>query len=86
MRPLMIIALAIVSVSCQSAAQDRAAQDRAQAAPPDVVAMERAALDRWGKATLRGISVIMANEVTYSTRRRRSAWTAWRRCGRCWRR
>ena len=70
MRPLMIIALAIVSVSCQSAAQDRAAQDRAaqdraQAAPPDVVAMERAALDRWGKGDPQGYLEIMANEVTY---------------------
>ena len=75
MRPLTIIALAIVSVSCQSAAQDRAAQDRtaqdrtaqdrSQAASPDVVAMERAALDRWGKGDPQGYLEIMANEVTY---------------------
>ena len=65
MRPLTIVALAIVSVSCQSAAQDSAAQDRAQAAPPDVVAMERAALDRWGKGDPQGYLEIMANEVTY---------------------
>lgn len=75
MRPLTILALAIVSVSCQSAAQgraaqdraaqDRAAHDRAQDAPPDVVAMERAALDRWGKGDPQGYLEIMANEVTY---------------------
>lgn len=75
MRPLAIVALAIVSVSCQSAAQDSAAQDSAaqdsvaqnsaQAAPPDVVAMERAALDRWGKGDPQGYLEIMANEVTY---------------------
>jgi hypothetical protein len=55
MRPLTILALAIVSVSCQSAAQDRAAQERAPDGPPDVVAMERAALDRWGKGDPQGI-------------------------------
>ena len=71
MRRLMILALATVSVSCQSAAQDRAAQDRAaqasaaQSAPPDVIAMERAALDRWGKGDPQGYLEIMANEVTY---------------------
>ena len=65
MRPLAIVALAIVSVSCQSAAQDSAAQNSAPAAPPDVVAMERAALDRWGKGDPQGYLEIMANEVTY---------------------
>jgi ketosteroid isomerase-like protein len=61
MRPLTIVVLAIMSVSCQSAAQDSAAQD----APPDVVAMERAALDRWGKGDPQGYLEIMANEMTY---------------------
>ena len=70
MSPVAIVALARGRVSCQSAPQDRAAQDsaaqnRAQAAPPDVVAMERAALDRWGKGDPQGYLEIMANEVTY---------------------
>ena len=61
MRRLMMLALATVSVSCQSAAQDRAAP----VAPPDVVAMERAALDRWGKGDPQGYLEIMASEMTY---------------------
>ena len=66
MRPLMIVALAMASISCQSAAQDRAAQDSAaQSAPPDVVAMEKAALDRWGKGDPQGYLDIMAGEVSY---------------------
>lgn len=60
MRPLTILALAMVSVSCQSAAQDAA-----QSAPPDVVAMEKAALDRWGKGDPQGYLDIMASEITY---------------------
>ena len=56
MRQLMIVALATASVSCGSAAQ---------VAPPDVVAMERAALDRWGKGDPQGYLEIMATELTY---------------------
>ena len=56
MRRLMVFVLASVSVSCQSAAQ---------VAPPDVVAMERAALDRWGKGDPQGYLEIMADELTY---------------------
>ena len=61
MRPLMIVVLVMMCVSCQSAAQDRVSQD----APPDLVAMERAALDRWGKGDPQGYLEIMANELTY---------------------
>lgn len=60
MRPLMIVALTMVSVSCQSAAQHTAPQTAA-----DVEAMERAALDRWGKGDPQGYLAIMANDVTY---------------------
>lgn len=56
MRQLTMVALAMLSVSCASAAQDAA---------PDVVAMERAALDRWGRGDPQGYLEIMANEVTY---------------------
>ena len=52
MRPLMIVVIAMACVSCQSA-------------PPDVVAMEKAALDRWGKGDPQGYLDIMANEITY---------------------
>lgn len=45
-----------VCVSCATAAQDT---------PPDLVAMERAALDRWGTGDPQGYLEIMANEVTY---------------------
>jgi uncharacterized protein (TIGR02246 family) len=51
MRLLMIAALAMACVSCGSG--------------PDVEAMERAALDRWGKGDPQGYLEIMANEVTY---------------------
>lgn len=56
MRPWTILALAVMSVSCASAAQETT---------PDVVAMERAALDRWGKGDPQGYLDIMATEVTY---------------------
>jgi ketosteroid isomerase-like protein len=56
MRPLTMVVLAMVSTSCQSAAQS---------APPDIIAMERAALDRWGKGDPQGYFDIMAPEVTY---------------------
>jgi uncharacterized protein (TIGR02246 family) len=56
MRQLSIVVLALAAISCAGAAQD---------APPDVVAMERAALDRWGKGDPQGYLEIMANEVTY---------------------
>ena len=56
MRPLTLVVLAMVSVSCHGAVQE---------APPDVVLMERAALDRWGKGDPQGYLDIMANDVTY---------------------
>jgi uncharacterized protein (TIGR02246 family) len=56
MRPLTILALALASVSCGIAAKD---------GPPDVIAMERAALDRWGKGDPQGYVEIMANDVSY---------------------
>jgi uncharacterized protein (TIGR02246 family) len=59
MRRLTILMLAIVSVSCENAQQ--AATDTTR----DVVAMERAALDRWGKGDPQGYLDIMADEVTY---------------------
>ena len=55
-RAMAIVALAFASVSCGSAAQQAA---------PDVVAMERAALDRWGKGDPQGYLDIMAADVTY---------------------
>lgn len=60
MRRLTILALAIVSVSCGSNAPQPA-----PGTPPDIVAMERAALDRWGKGDPQGYLDIMADEVTY---------------------
>jgi uncharacterized protein (TIGR02246 family) len=56
MRPLTILALALASFSCRTTAQDGA---------PDVVAMERVALDRWGRGDPQGYLEIMANDVTY---------------------
>ncbi len=50
------MALALASVSCGRAAQQ---------AVPDVVAMERAALDRWGKGDPQGYLEIMGADVTY---------------------
>ena len=61
MRPLIVVVLGVVSISCGSAPQDSGAQS----APPDVIAMERAALDRWGKGDPQGYLEIMANEMTY---------------------
>jgi uncharacterized protein (TIGR02246 family) len=52
----MIAVLSVASSACTSIAQS---------APPDVMAMERAALDRWGKGDPQGYLDIMANEVTY---------------------
>lgn len=60
MRPLLIVVIAMVSVSCRSALQNAP-----QSAPPDVVAMEKAALDRWGKGDPQGYLDIMASEITY---------------------
>jgi ketosteroid isomerase-like protein len=60
MRRLTILALAFVSVSCGSATPPAASD-----ATPDIVAMERAALDRWGKGDPEGYLDIMADEVTY---------------------
>ena len=59
MRRLTILVFALVSVSCRTTAQ------QAADAPPDVVAMERAALDRWGKGDPQGYLEIMASDVTY---------------------
>jgi ketosteroid isomerase-like protein len=56
MRQLWVSVLAVLSVSCGGAAQEPS---------PDVVAMERAALDRWGKGDPQGYLDIMADEVTY---------------------
>lgn len=56
MRTLSMLAVALTAVSCAGAAQS---------APPDVVAMERTALDRWGKGDPQGYLEIMADEVTY---------------------
>jgi ketosteroid isomerase-like protein len=56
MRQLTVVVLAVASVSCGSAAQET---------PPDLVAMERAALDRWGRGDPQGYLEIMADEVTY---------------------
>jgi ketosteroid isomerase-like protein len=63
MRPLTIVALttasvvlAMASASCGSAAPPPS---------PDLVAMERAALDRWGKGDPNGYLEIMARDVTY---------------------
>ena len=58
MRLLMIVVLTLVSVSCQDP------QD-APGTAPDVEAMERAALDRWGKGDPQGYLSIMADDVTY---------------------
>jgi ketosteroid isomerase-like protein len=61
MRVLMLV-LAIATLSCR----DGGAADRpAQSGPPDVIAMERAALDRWGKGDPQGYLEIMATDVTY---------------------
>jgi ketosteroid isomerase-like protein len=56
-----MLVLAMLSVSCGGGAQDNAAQD----GPPDLVTLERAALDRWGKGDPQGYLDIMADEVTY---------------------
>jgi ketosteroid isomerase-like protein len=59
---LLILVLAIATVSCRSGS---AVDEAAQSGPPDIVAMERAALDRWGKGDPQGYLDIMGNEVTY---------------------
>ena len=56
MRNWMIVVLSVAGSACTSIAQS---------APPDVIAMERAALDRWGKGDPQGYLDIMAPEVTY---------------------
>ena len=61
MRQLTIVALASVGLAMVSGSCGRAAQQ----ASPDVVAIERAALDRWGKGDPNGYLEIMANDVTY---------------------
>lgn len=50
------VMMMILSVGCQRAAVTT---------PPDVIAMERAALDRWGKGDPQGYLDIMADQVTY---------------------
>jgi len=57
MRWAIFVSAMVVTVSCQRAGVDT---------PPDeIIAMERAALDRWGKGDPQGYLEIMANEVTY---------------------
>ena len=56
MRHWMIVVLSVAGSACTSIAQS---------VPPDVIAMERAALDRWGKGDPQGYLEIMASEVTY---------------------
>jgi uncharacterized protein (TIGR02246 family) len=56
----MIVVLTLMSVSCQTAVQHASTE-----AGPDIEAMERAALDRWGKGDPQGYLSIMANDVTY---------------------
>jgi uncharacterized protein (TIGR02246 family) len=66
MRLLTTLALVLVSAcSTSPTAAQHAPQTAAQTALPDVEAMERAALDRWGKGDPQGYLSIMANEVTY---------------------
>jgi uncharacterized protein (TIGR02246 family) len=50
------VLMMILSVGCQR---------EVVTTPPDVIAMERAALDRWGKGDPQGYLEIMADEVTY---------------------
>ena len=47
----------LATVSCQ--------QVTVETNPAEIIAMERAALDRWGKGDPQGYLDIMANEVTY---------------------
>lgn len=63
MRSLIIAVCTLVCVSCQTA---KASPEAApQTATPNVEAMERAALDRWGKGDPQGYLSIMATDVTY---------------------
>jgi uncharacterized protein (TIGR02246 family) len=58
MRRALVCAVLIgTSVSCQSVSGDTS--------PGDIIGMERAALDRWGKGDPQGYVEIMASEVTY---------------------
>jgi uncharacterized protein (TIGR02246 family) len=54
---LVIMAAGFITISCQTAAVDTP--------PEDIIAIERAALDRWGKGDPQGYLEIMADEVTY---------------------
>ena len=58
MRTLILLTLpALVAVSCASASQEDVAAS--------VIALERAALDRWGKGDPQGYIEIYAPELTY---------------------
>jgi uncharacterized protein (TIGR02246 family) len=62
----MIALFTCVSVSCQTAAQNTAPETAApETAVADVEAMERTALDRWGRGDPQGYVSIMATDVTY---------------------
>jgi len=65
MRPLIIVVCTLVCVSCQTAAEEAAPQTAAPQTAPNIEAMERAALDRWGKGDPQGYISIMAKDVTY---------------------
>jgi ketosteroid isomerase-like protein len=58
-RAIRVSACALAVAVCTSCGSE------AQEVVPDVIAMERAALDRWGKGDPQGYLDIMADEVTY---------------------
>jgi uncharacterized protein (TIGR02246 family) len=62
MRKLVLLGLALCSGAVVSAARSRSA-DAAQA--DEVISLERAALDRWGKGDPKGFLEIYAPEITY---------------------
>jgi ketosteroid isomerase-like protein len=59
MRPTALLAIPAIglTLSCQA--------DSASFAPEHIIAMERAALDRWGRGDPQGYLTTMAPEVTY---------------------
>jgi len=56
-RALMVVPVIAITMACAANAVDRS--------PDEIVALERAALDRWGKGDPGGYLEIMATEVTY---------------------
>jgi ketosteroid isomerase-like protein len=58
-RAISVSACALAVAVCTSCGSE------AQEVAPDVIAMERAALDRWGNGDPQGYLDIMADEVTY---------------------